>query len=241
MARINLEVTMTNIYEYSAPAYGYGYETRYIYTMTDADGKVYVWKTTAFMGFEEPAEDGWIVYDMKSKKGTYAFRSINKNDIIRITATVKGESEYKGQIQTELTRVKVVERIFKAKTPEEIKAEKDAEAEARKQAQIDSIQGEDFIWRMPYRQYKEHYNDCETVEGSFERVRHHATIEVIVREGRLKASGVRGEHYKGFQMTNEDGEMIVYRAVSEDNALKRVNKEFPEHTWECTHVYFYDR
>lgn len=42
MARITVEVTMSNIYQYSAPAYGYGYETRYIYTMQGEDGTVYV-------------------------------------------------------------------------------------------------------------------------------------------------------------------------------------------------------
>lgn len=40
--RIQAEVTMMNIYKYEAPAYGYGTETRYIYTMQDEAGTVYV-------------------------------------------------------------------------------------------------------------------------------------------------------------------------------------------------------
>lgn len=228
MARITLEVTMMNIYSFEAPAYGYGYETRYIYTMQDQEGKQYVWKTTAYMGYETEAEDGWIIKGEKK----LAFIAINKGDVIKIAATIKSEGEYKGVPQTELTRVKVIERTFKAKTPEEIRAEKEAEAKAKKQEQLDSIQGGDFAWTMPYKQYKEHYSDCETVTGSFERHQNRpATITVIIREGRLKASGVRGEHYSGYEFKfTEDGKewTITYRAVKEENALKRLMKDFPE-------------
>lgn len=224
--RIEITVTMKNVYEYKRPAYGYGYETAYIYSMETEDGTAYVWKTTVFL-YEEDEEG--------NPKGR-----INKGDIIRIKATVKGQSEYNGQPQNELTRVKLVERIFKAKTWEEIQEERKAAREAKVQEQRDSLSGEDFIWRMPYRQYKEHYSDCETIIGSFDRIRGVATIQVIVREGRLKASGVRGEHYRGYRLQNEEGEQVVYRTVKEENAIRRAEKEFGG-TWECIRIYNYDR
>ena len=224
--RIEITVTMKNVYEYKRPAYGYGYETAYIYSMETEDGTAYVWKTTVFL-YEEDEEG--------NPKGR-----INKGDIIRIKATVKGQSEYNGQPQNELTRVKLVERIFKAKTWEEIQEERKAAREAKVQEQRDSLSGEDFIWRMPYRQYKEHYSDCETIIGSFDRNRGVATIQVIVREGRLKASGVRGEHYRGYRLQNEEGEQVVYRTVKEENAIRRAEKEFGG-TWECIRIYNYDR
>lgn len=240
MSRINLTVTMNGIYSYEAPQYGayWKSETRYIYNMADENGKVYVWKTTKFMceKFLDPVE-GWDI-DANGNKWNYS--KINKGDIIEITATVKGESEYKGQPQTELTRVTVVKRTFKAKTWEEIQAERKAEREAQAQEQRNSLQGEDFIWRMPYKQYKEHYSDCETVLDSFERNMYDgATIAVIIREGRLKASGVRGKHYSGYRLVNEEGERVVYRAISEETAIKHADRDFPFHVWTCDYIYNY--
>lgn len=244
MARIELTVKMNSIYSYERAAYGYGTETAYIYNMQDADGKVYVWKTTTFMVLEFEDENGWII---KKNGKTYNTAKINKGDEIRIKATVKGESEYKGQAQTELTRVAVVERTFKAETWEEKQARIEKEKKQKAQEQRDSLSGEDFIWRMPYKQYKEHYNDCETVTGSYDSgecgyygKRRPATIEVIIREGRLKASGVRGEHYSGYRLENGNGEQVVYRAVKEENAIRRAEKEFGGE-WKCVRVYFYDR
>lgn len=231
MARINIEVTMKSIYSFSKPAYGgYHDETRYIYTMEDANGKQYVWKTTAYMGYEVADEHGWITRE----NGTFRFDAINRGDVVKIAATVKGESEYKGTPQTELTRVRVIERTFRAKTWEEIQEERQTEKEAKKREQLESIGENDFVWTMPYKQYKEHYADCETVIDSFKKsVRHPATISVIIREGRLKASGVRGEHYRGYEFTFEENGKecrITYRAVKEENAIRRLQKEFPDAT-----------
>ena len=235
MARINVQVTMQGIYSYEAPSYaGYGMDTHYIYNMVDEDGVVYVWKTTTFMGMYVEAEDGHFY--MRGRN--YNFEPINKGDVIGIRATVKGESEYKGQPQTEINRVKVLYRIFKAKTWEEVQEEKRAAREQKAKEQAESLHGEDFIWRMPYRQYKEHYSDCETVEGSFERrMDRPSTIEVIVRAGRLKASGVRGKHYCGYALINENNEQLVYRAVCEENAIKRAMKEYPSKEWKVLREY----
>lgn len=232
MARFEAIVTMKNIYSYERPAFGYGTETAYIYTMVDENGKIYVYKTTAFLCEKFLDEkEGW---DIDAKGRAWNYSPINKGDVIRITASVKGETEYKGQPQTELTRVSVKERTFKAKTWEEIQAEQEVAKEARKQEQLESITAGDMIWTMPYKQYKEHYSDCETLEGSFEKHdKRPATIAVIIREGRLKASGVRGKHYKGYEFTFvEDGTKYrsCFRAVSEENAMKQLKKLSPNAT-----------
>lgn len=238
--RIEAEVTVANIYEYEREAYAYGMETAYIYSMVGEDGTNYVWKTTSILGYEVEDPEGWIIREKKGKEVRYGYVPVNKDDKIRIKATVKGESEYKGKPQTEVNRVKVLERTYRAETYEERMERLEKEREAKKNEQIASLRDGDIIWEMPYKQYKDHYSDCETVTGSFRRSKGgHSYISVIVRNGRLKASGVRGESFQGYELTNESGEIITYRAVCEENALRRANKEFPEHTWKCTHVYFY--
>lgn len=237
MARIEATVTMKGIYEYSAPSYaGYGYDTHYIYKMVAEDGTVYVWKTTTFLVVEVP-HTGKERHNYTDKKGNpIDYVKVNKGDILKIKATIKGESEYNGEKQTEVNRVKVVSREFASETYEEMMERKEREKAARVKAQYDSLKEGDFIWQMPYRQYKEHYSDCETIEGSFNqpdcnRHRSVATIKVIIREGRLKASGVRGQHYSGYEIKYRDGGqncIITYRAISEDTALKRFEKDFPD-------------
>lgn len=217
MARVEISVEMKGIHSFQCATYtGYGTETRYIYNMIAADGTVYVWKTTAVMQVEE--------------------EPVNTGDKLVIIATVKGTSEYKGQPQTELSRVKVKERSFRGKTWEEIQREKEMARDRRAQEQRDSLTGKDFIWRMPYKQYKEHYSDCETVVGSYTRDGYVPSIEVIIREGRLKASGVRGEHFSGYILENEEGKHVGYRAVCEENAIRRAEKEFGG-VWKCVKIY----
>ena len=224
MEKIKATVTMKNIYEYRAPKYaGYGEETRYIYTMQGEDGTTYVWKTSSFMTANTVRET--IIWGEKASTS-----KVNKGDVIEITASVKGHSEYRGEPQTELQRVKVLSRIFQAKTEEEIKAEKEAAKQARIQAQADSIGPDDMIWRMPYRQYKEHYADCETVIDSFRGDRGNMTIEVIIREGRLKNSGVRGKCFNEYAVLfNRNGKEDVswHKAICSENAVKQFQKTHP--------------
>ena len=49
------------------------------------------------------------------------------------------------------------------------------------------------IIRMKYKAYKEHYSDCETVYDSYDKG--NKSIEVIIPEGRMKNSGVRGKKF----------------------------------------------
>lgn len=240
--KIEKIVTMTTVYSYERAAFGYGTETAYIYGMVDEDGNEYVWKTTTWLA-EKIADDSKFPNYIDSKGKGYKFSGINKGDIVQIRGGIKGVGEYNGKPQTELTRVKVVKRIFAAETYEEKQERIRKEKEEKAKAQIASLKGEDFIWEMPYKQFKEHYADCETVEGSYQGRDmtcgiYVPTIKVIIREGRLKASGVRGEHYSGYELKNEDGKRVVYRAVCEENAIKRAVKEYGGN-WECTKIYNY--
>ncbi len=224
MARIEKQVTLIGEYSFTRRAFGgYRDEQVYIYKMTDNEGKVYVWKTTGHLMKETvlgKPEDEYREVDTYFPK---------KGDVFVIRATVKGETEYKGEPQTEINRVIVKEVISKYEAVKVAKAEK--------QKQSLDLEAGDRIVEMFYRSYKQHYADCETVEGSYDD--EFRTIKVIVRAGRMKANGVRGEHFKGYELVNENNEHITYRAVCEDNALKRAHKEYPNHTWECVHIYDY--
>lgn len=224
MARVDMKVKLVGEYQYDRKKYAsYGYETVSIYKMTDESDKVYVWKTTS-----------WLAYNDKP---------INRGSVIVIAASVKGQSEYNGEMQTELTRVKVKEVIEMGKSWEQIQAEREQAREAKKAEQLASLKGDDFIWRMPYKQYKERYADCETVIDSFSRPRFGtASIEVIIREGRLKASGVRGRHFHSFRLgwEEEDGKHTSpFVAVDLDHAMAQAQKlvgkdtdiEFIEQYW----------
>ena len=227
--RIKTEVTMKNIYSFEAPAYGFGYETRHIYTMVGQDETVYVWKTSSSMYAEIPYTGKKGMHNFEDRKGNPVDHlPIRKGDKVVITATVKGQGEYKGQPQTELARVKVLEQTYNAT------ADWKQYRDSKKEEQLNSIKDNDFIWEMPYRQFKEHYSDCETVIDSYND--HNgmfpASIKVIIREGRLKNSGVRGQHFSGYEFffIDTDGKKskVCYRAVSEENAMKRLYKDFPD-------------
>lgn len=214
--RTELTLKICGIFEFETIGYGYPrcYETHRIYSMEDSTGKAYVWKTASVMGLDNGNE----------------FAPIDKGDTVKITASVKGENVYKGKPQIVLQRVKVDGIIEKSKrmTREQWAAHKAEE-------QRNSLCAGDFIWYgMPYKQYKEHYNDCETVAGSYDR----GTIDVIIRNGRLKNSGVRGQRFAGYVLKSDRGRKTSYRAVSEENALKRARKEFPGENWEVTEIYY---
>jgi len=86
---------------------------------------------------------------------------------------------------------------------------------------------------MPYRQYKQHYADCEIVNGSYDE--RNKTIEVIIPEGREKPSGVRGQRFSGYELWAQDSAgkafHICYRAVSRENAMKQHKRYCREEGW----------
>ncbi len=90
------------------------------------------------------------------------------------------------------------------------------------------------IETMLYRRYKTSFADCETVAGSYNKVQ--KTIQVILPDGRLKPSGVRGQRYiyRWFDGTAEDGRTVrvCIKAVSTENAVKRLLKDYPSCSWD---------
>lgn len=89
------------------------------------------------------------------------------------------------------------------------------------------------ICRFSYRQYKEHYADCQTVRNTF--FFSNGTISVLVPRGRMKASGVRGKHFHSFEVNFSDGTHTAYVAVDAEHAIDRARKEFPDSkTYEIT-------
>lgn len=193
----------------------------FLYKMVDVEGNIFVWKTSS----------NGLMIDEETEKGNIIPVFANIGDIIVIKGTIKGFSTYKGEEQIELTRCKLVSFVQREPTEEE-------KREMKKREQILSLNGADFIWEMPYRQYKTHYADCETVAGSFtEYDDGKKTVQVIIREGRLKNSGVRGKKFFGYELTNEEGRKCYFTAVSEENAERRASKEYPGHNWEVTNKY----
>lgn len=79
-----------------------------------------------------------------------------------------------------------------------------------------------LIHRMRYSAYKQHYNDCETVRDSYDK--NSKTIEVIIPEGRLKPSGVRGERFHTYKLwlcNNGKNYFAMYKAICMANAIKQ--------------------
>jgi len=80
---------------------------------------------------------------------------------------------------------------------------------------------------MLYRRYKQHFADCETVVGSYDK--NNKTIEVMLPDGRLKPSGVRGQTFKYMEfigVENATGRPVscTIKATCKDNAVKRLSK-----------------
>ncbi len=227
--KVTAEVKVINIFEYQEYKFSYYGVSRYIYTMQDDDGNVLVYKTSAYLAFKT-GEIG--------ECGCPVVIGIRRGDKIRISGTVKDHGEYKGTKQTVLQRVRVKALIERQPTKQELEDKK-------REEQLASLVGEDFCWRIPYRQYKEHYSDCEILAGSFDdgcdshgRKIAESTVEVIIREGRLKNSGVRGKHFYGFEFKTANGGTVCYRAVSEENARKQMRKDYPEsESWEFNRLY----
>lgn len=227
--RITADVKMVSIFEYQDYKFSYYGATRYIYTMRDDAGNVLVYKSGAYLAIKTGDKDRW---------GNPVETGIRRGDKISISGMVKDHSEYKGTKQTVLQRVRVKALVERQPTKQELEDKK-------REEQIASLADGDFRWRMPYKQYKEHYSDCEILAGSFDdgcdshgRKIAETTVEVIIRDGRLKNSGVRGKHFYGFEFRTDNGGLVCYRAVSEENARKRMLKDYPESgSWECNHIY----
>ena len=87
----------------------------------------------------------------------------------------------------------------------------------------------DSIQTMRYAAYKQHYADCQTVCGSYDAER--KTIDVLIPDGRMKPSGVRGERFRTIWLeVGSDAEHVFtqgFRAVCYSNALKQAVRQYP--------------
>ena len=209
-----LEVVLTLRREVS---YDTQFGTTYIYLFDDDHGNTVAWKTSTIIKIEGLNENGASTY-------------IRKGDVIKVKATVKAHEEYKGEKQTAVTRLKVLELVSK---------HQELTDEQKKENQMATLEDGDRVVRMPYRQYKDHYADCETLAGTYKEIHGTGSIEVIIRDGRMKPSGVRGQHFSGYEFKNEDGLTVCYCAVSCENAQRRAEKEYPECKWELSQIYNY--
>ena len=237
--RLEVQVTVKGMYRYEKMDYtGWNKEYHTIYIFTDAEGNEFKCDTTSTLAYDprtraEKAE--WIAWEKVI--------SINVGDVVTIKGTVKDHKMYNEVEQTVIQRVNVISLDHQAETPEQKAERLEAEKQAKIKAQQDSLTEGDFVWHMTYKQYKEHYSDCETIIDSYDsgldkhgRKVKYPTISVIIRAGRLKNSGVRGEHFYGFELT--DGKhTICYRAVNEDNAINRCIKENGDRGWKVAHIY----
>ena len=82
--------------------------------------------------------------------------------------------------------------------------------------------------RMKYSQYKQRYADCDTVPGTYDK--DSKTIEVIVPEGRMKASGVRGKRFRTIYINvgNRPDKLFEqgFKATCYENALKQAKRDY---------------
>lgn len=84
-------------------------------------------------------------------------------------------------------------------------------------------------YRMKYSQYKKHYADCQTVPGTYDKAT--KTIVVVIPEGRMKKSGVRGQRYNYYrfsgidQATGEPVEVTI-KAICGENAIKQLRRDY---------------
>ena len=80
--------------------------------------------------------------------------------------------------------------------------------------------------RMLYRNYKNHYADCKTVSGSYDCEA--KSIEVLVPDGRMKPSGVRGRKFNTIWLfVGDDNEHTFergFKAIDIEHAIKQAKK-----------------
>ena len=215
-----LTVKATYLKSFSFTTY---YGKTQVHKFADEQGNILVWKTSKCVE--------WI------KDGYYEY--IPEGSVVEIKCSVKDHNEYKGEEQTIILRCKFT-LIEKAKTKQEKQEEKRDKQEEKRDKQIASLQDGDQIITMTYKNYKEHYADCETVAGSFSKDNGRATIDVIVRAGRMVASGVRGQRFSTYVLQNKNTKMkMCFYAVCEENAFKQAKNEkgFNTNEWECVQVF----
>lgn len=84
-------------------------------------------------------------------------------------------------------------------------------------------------YRMKYSQYKKHYADCKTVPGTYDMIE--KSIIVLIPEGRMKKSGVRGQRYNYYRFSGIDKKTgkkveVTVKAITGENAIKQLLRDY---------------
>lgn len=104
--RVDITVRVVFRSKYEVPAYvGYGTQTMHIYGLKDSAGNLFIWKTSGSLAIEKkvPVSKG-------ASSWRYMYETAEEGDTVRIKGTIKEHGEYKGEKQTVLTRVKMIEK-----------------------------------------------------------------------------------------------------------------------------------
>lgn len=196
-AKLIKRIEMDNPFSYSK------WDVIYLNVFADADGYKYIWKTSTTPIFEK----------------SNVFRCGNT---FTFDATFKERKEYKGEIETVVTRCKnfVLVDEYKPVPKKRITAEE----------QLATLKDGDTVIRMAYARYKKHYSDCETVVDSFETLYgwdgiERKVIKVIIRDGRMVASGTRGKEFAYYRFQSPAGPYVDIKAITLENAIKRAPKD----------------
>ena len=83
--------------------------------------------------------------------------------------------------------------------------------------------------RMTYCKYKTSYSDCKTVQGTYDKGS--KTIVVIIPEGRMKKSGVRGQKFNyytfyGVNRITGKSVKVTVKAICGENAIKQLHRDY---------------
>ena len=86
------------------------------------------------------------------------------------------------------------------------------------------------IIKMHYARYKKSYSDCEVVLGTYDKAT--KTIDVIIPEGRMKKSGVRGKRYhymyfNGVEIETQRKVRVCVKSIDREHAIKQLNTNYP--------------
>lgn len=138
--------------------------TRKIYKFIDEDNSVYIWKTSKSMGI-----------NFINENGDEGFEFINEGDKILLSGTIKDFNTFRGEDQIIITRCKILDII----QHNFIKNENDLRG-LKQKIQLAKYEDKYEIKTVKYKDYKNEYQNYETLIDSFIRNDKGCFIDVIV-------------------------------------------------------------
>lgn len=137
---------------------------RKIYKFIDDDNNVYIWKTSKSMGINFITENG-----------DEGFEFINEGDKILLSGTIKDFNTFRGEDQIIITRCKILDII----QHNFIKNEDDLRC-LKQKIQLAKYKDKYEIKTVKYKDYKNEYQEYETLIDSFVRNDKGCFIDIIV-------------------------------------------------------------